>query len=129
MSFGNIFVYITFLFGAVIKKNKIAKFLYPSHETICLNDYCKITIICIKKRDLPPVFVAQQKMILIQLSHFVSLHDCSLALSPPAVPALRWGPFEVLITASVLLDAGRCLGVWGHDGSTPNVIRLLRLFL
>lgn len=101
-----------------------------SHEKMWLSNYWRITIIYVWKRNLPLAFVAQHEMNPVQLSHFVSLRDCSLALSTPVASARRPAPLQVLIIASVPLVTAQSPGVWGHEGSTPNdVIRLLELLL
>lgn len=84
-----------------------------------LSNYWRITIIYIWKRNLPPAFVAQHEMNPAQLSHFVSLHDCSLALSTPLTSALRPGPPQVLIIASIPLVTTQSPRVWGQEGQGP----------
>lgn len=66
----------------------------------------------------------------VQLSHFVSLHDCSLALSTPAASAARLGPLKVLIITSVSLVTAQSPRIWGQGRSTSNnVIRLPEFLL
>lgn len=64
-----------------------------------LSNYWRITIIYIWKRNLPLAFVPQHEMNPAQLNHFVSLQDCSLALSKQMASSLRLGP--TLVVASV----------------------------
>lgn len=87
-----------------------------SHEKMCLSNYWRITIIYVWKRNLPLAFVAQHEMNPAQLSHFVSLHDCSLALSTPVASALRLGPPQVLIIASVPLVTAQSPRIGGQGG-------------
>ena len=79
-----------------------------------LGNYWRITIIYVWKRNLPLAFVAQHEMNPVQLSHFVSLHDCSLALSTPVASALKLSPPQVLIIASVPLVTAQSPRVWGQ---------------
>lgn len=89
---------------------------HSSHEKKWLSNYWRITIIYVWKRNLPQAFVAQHEMNPVQLSHFVSLHDCSLALSTPVASALRLGLPQVLIIASVPLVTAQSSCVWGQEG-------------
>lgn len=98
-----------------------------SHEKMCLSNYWRITIIYVWKRNLPLAFVAQHKMNPVQLSHFVSLHDCSLALSTPLAPAPRLAPLSSHHCISPLGNNSVSQSL-GSEGSMPNdVIRLLEL--
>lgn len=81
-----------------------------------LSNYWRITIIYVWKRNLPLAFVSQHEMNPVQLSHFVSLHDRSLALSTPVASALRLSPPQVLIIASVPLVTTQSPRVWGQRG-------------
>lgn len=91
-----------------------------SHEKMWLSNYWRITIIYVCQRVLPLAFVPRLQMNPAQLSHFVSLHDCSLALSTPvASPLLAGSPS----------GSHHCISSPGNDsvsespgsaGSTPN---------
>lgn len=81
-----------------------------------LSNYWRITIIYVWKRNLPLAFVPQHEMNPGQLSHFVSLHDCSLALSTPVASTLRLGTPQVLIIASVPWVTAQSPTVWGQQG-------------
>lgn len=85
-----------------------------------LGNYRRITIIYIWERNLPLTFVAQHEMDPVQLSHFVSLRDCSLALSTPVAPALRRESPQVLTIASVTLVTSSVSWSLGSEGLTPN---------
>lgn len=101
-----------------------------SHEKMWPSNYWRITIIYVWKRNLPLAFVPQHEMNPVQLSHFVSLHDCSLALSTPVASAPRLGPpsgSHHRISSPGNSSGSQSLG---SAGSTPNdVIRLLELLL
>lgn len=101
-----------------------------SHEKMWLSNYWRITIIYVWKRNLPLAFVPQHEMNPGQLSHFVSLHDCSLALSTPVASTLRLGPPSGSHHCISSLGYSSVSQSLGSAGSTPNdVIRLLEFLL